>query len=170
MEFTAETTVDLRAMAALSRASRRTLGRRRSIAIHIFCWVVLVLDLLLSLLFWLGGDVPWLNLLLGLMLLGALLFEDRINGALGLRLVLPDTRQITARFTEDGYRHTTPVSESTWHYEQIQAVCETEDYFLLLLSRRHGQIYSKAGFTQGTLEAFRTFIAEKTGLPVPYIQ
>ena len=145
MEFTAETTVDLRAMAALSRASRRTLGRRRSIAIHIFCWVVLVLDLLLSLLFWLGGDVPWLNLLLGLMLLGALLFEDRINGALGLRLVLPDTRQ-------------------------IQAVCETEDYFLLLLSRRHGQIYSKAGFTQGTLEAFRTFIAEKTGLPVPYIQ
>lgn len=165
MEFTAETTVDLRAMAALSRASRRTLGRRRSVAIHIFCWVVLVLDLLLSLLFWLGGDVPWLNLLLG-----ALLFEDRINGALGLRLVLPDTRQITARFTEDGYRHTTPVSESTWHYEQIQAVCETEDYFLLLLSRRHGQIYSKAGFTQGTLEAFRTFIAEKTGLPVPYIQ
>ena len=165
-----ETTVEQRAMTALSRAARRTLGRRRNIAIHIFCWVVLVLDLLLFLLLWLGGDVPWLNLLLGLMLQGMLLFEDRLNGAIGLRQVLPGSRQVTAHFTEEDYRHTTLVSESTWHYEQIQAVCETEAYFLLLLGRRHGQVYSKAGFTQGTPEAFRTFIAEKTGLGVPYIR
>ena len=104
------------------------------------------------------------------LLLGMLLFEDRLNGVIGLRQVLPGSRQVTAHFTEEDYRHTTLVSESTWHYEQIQAVCETEAYFLLLLGRRHGQVYSKAGFTRGTPEAFRTFIAEKTGLGVPYIR
>ncbi len=170
MSFTIETTVDLRAMAALSRAARKTLGRRRSVAIHIFGWTVLVLDLLLTLLLLLGGEVPWLNLLVGLVMLGTLLCEDRLNGALGLRMVLPDTRRLTARFTEDGYRHTTPVSESTWHYEQIQAVCETEDYFLLLLGRRHGQVYRKSGFTEGNPEAFRTFLTEKTGLAVQRIK
>lgn len=171
MEFIIETTVDRRAMTALSRASRRTLGRRRSIAVHIFGWAVVGLILLLSLLLWLGsGSIPWFNLLVGLVMLATLRREDRLNGAIGLRQVLPGSRQVTARFTEEDYLHTTPVSESRWHYDQIRAVCETEDYFLLLLSRRHGQVYSKAGFTRGDPEAFRTFIAGRTGLPVQRIR
>lgn len=158
-------------MTALSRAARRTLGRRRSIAVHIFGWAVVVLILLLSLLLWLGGGgISYLNLLLGLVMLATLLWEDRLNGAIGLRQTLPGSRQVTAHFTGEDYRHITPVSESRWHYDQIQAVCETEDYFLLLLSRRHGQVYSKAGFTRGDPETFRTFIAGKTGLTVQYIR
>ena len=167
MEFVIETAVDQRAVTALARGLRKTLRRRRSRMVRLLGWALAALSLLLSLLLYLAeGDVLWLNLLIGLALPVIILCEDRLDGAVGLRQVLPGSRQVTARFTEEDYVHTTPVSESRWRYGQIQAICETEDYFLLLLSRRHGQVYSKAGFTRGDPEAFRAFLAARTGLPV----
>lgn len=57
-----------------------------------------------------------------------------------------------------------------FHYEAVQQVCETADYFVLLFSRQHGQIYDKAALSGGTVEDFRTFITGKTGKPIAYIK
>ena len=65
---------------------------------------------------------------------------------------------------------TTAAAETHWNHAQIKAVYETEDYFVFFLSSRHGQVYDKHGFAEGTPEEFRTFISEKTGKPVEYIK
>jgi len=48
----------------------------------------------------------------------------------------------------------------------VQAVAETGNYFVFLLSKTHAQIYDKTHMTGGTAEEFRVFLAEKTGKPV----
>lgn len=169
-EYVVHTTVDRRAMTALAKAARKTLRRRRSRLVHTFGMAVTAAMLALALGRWMAEDGNWwVNLLLAALMLAVTASEDAINGIIGLRQVQPGSKEVTAEFTGGQYVHRTETAVSHWQYEKVQAVCETEEYFILLLDSRHGQIYAKKGFTRGAPMAFRDFISRKTGKLIAYI-
>lgn len=43
-------------------------------------------------------------------------------------------------------------------YEQLWRLCETAEYFVLMLDKRSGFILDKNGFTEGDAAGFRTFV------------
>ena len=106
----------------------------------------------------------------GVILIVILLTEDQVNAFFAKKKMLPGTSSAKSVFTEESYTSTTEAAATEFHYETVQQVCETEDYFVLLFSRQHGQLYDKSTLSGGTAEDFRTFITEKTGKPVAYIK
>lgn len=167
-----ETIIDQKAMTALARMSRKSLRQGRSRPVRTLAWFVVALELFLTYVYIRGGESGWpVNALLAVFMLGCLFGEDRVNGLVGLRQIPPNSREVNATFRKDSsYTHRTQAAESWYPYAGIQAFCETEDYFALLFSRRHGQIYDKKGFTWGTPDEFRELIQQKTGLKVQYIK
>jgi len=167
-----QTTIDRRAMTALAKMSRKSLRRGRSGPVRMLAWFVVAVELFLT---WLylksGAGGWWVNALLAAFMLGCLFGEDRVNGAVGLRRIPPNSREVNTTFqTDSSYVRRAQGSEDWWIYSGIQAVCETEDYFALLLGGSRGQVYDKKGFTWGTPEEFRTLIQRKTGLKIQYVK
>lgn len=163
-----QTTIDRRAMTALARVSRKTLRRGRSMPVRTLAWFVVVLEAFLTVSYLRGGFGSWLpNTLMGLFMLGCLLLEDRVNGAVSLRQIEADSRVVNAVFQEDScYVHRTQAGESWWAYSQIKLAAETGDYFVLLTDRARGQVYDKRGFTWGDAGQLRALLQSMTGLKI----
>lgn len=170
MEFVFETDYDRKAMTAMAKGLRKTVRKKHSRRSHIFGWIVIALGLLLS---WPSGDVnrgdvvTWITIAV---MLGALLFEDRLNGYFARKKMLPGTSHAKAIFTEDGYRSETQMGNTEWKYENITAMAETKDYFVFLFSKNHAQVYDKRTLTGGTADEFRAFMQEKTGKAIEIVK
>lgn len=163
MEFVFETDYDRKAMTAMAKGLRKTVRKKHSRRSHIFGWIVIALGLLLS---WPSGEVKASDVLLWAaiaVMLGALLFEDRLNGYFARKKMLPGTDHSKATFTEDGYYSETQMGNTEWKYENISTMAEMKDYFVFLFSKNHAQVYDKRTLTGGTVEDFRAFIRKKTG-------
>lgn len=174
MEFRFETTYDQKGLTAMARALRKTVRKKRSRRSRIFGWCVAALAVLLTAAERMLKE-PWtlrstLNCAVAVTLIAILLTEDQVNAFFAKKKLLPGTSFARSVFTEEGYTSVTEIAATEFHYEAVQQVCETADYFVLLLSRQHGQIYDKAALSGGTAEEFRAFIAGKTGKPIAYIQ
>ena len=167
MEFVNQTTIGKKELTALARGARKSVRRRRGIIIRILGTAIILLNVLFCVLSIRIGDHRWwLNGALALFLAVIIFGEDQLNGRISTKYLLPDSKDVTATFGPEEYISKTKSSESHFTYDQIHAVCETEDYFLFYLNRNLGQIYNKNGFTKGTAMAFREFISRKTGLQV----
>ena len=165
--FIIQTEIDQKSMTALARMTRRTLRRGRNGPVRMLAWFIVVLELFLTYIYIRAGAGGWqISVLLACIMLACILGEDYVNGAIGLRQILPSGRTVNASFKEDGYVHRTQAGESWWPYRQIRAIVESRDHFALLLDRTHGQIYDKKGFTWGDPDGFREFIQRKTGLKI----
>ena len=170
MEFVFETEYDRKAMTAMAKGLRKTVRKKHSRRSHIFGWIVIGLGLLLS---WPSGDmnrgdvVTWIAIAV---MLGALLFEDRLNGYFARKKMLPGTSHAKAIFTEDGYRSETRMGNTEWKYENITAMAEMQDYFVFLFSKNHAQVYDKRTLTGGTADEFRAFMQEKTGKAIEIVK
>lgn len=174
MEFRFETKYDQKGLTAMARALRKTIRKKRSRRSHIFGWCVAALAVLLIAVERMRGE-PWtvrdtLNLGVGVILIAIFFTEDQVNAFFAKKKMLPGTSAAKSVFTEESYTSTTEAASTEFRYEAVRQVCETPDYFVLLFSRQHGQIYDKATLSGGTVGEFRTFIAEKTGKPVAYIK
>ena len=167
MTFEIHSQITSRAMTVAARAMRRVLLRKRSLFFAIFGWALFFLNaLLLSP----PPGVPFTlsvrtltSLLVEALLLAALLFSDRINGALARKNTLAGTREYRIVFGEEDYTVITAVSTSTFRYELIDALAESRDYMILLMKRRYAQPLDKSTLTGGTAEELRGFLEEKTG-------
>ena len=174
MEFRFETKYDQKGLTAIARALRKTIRKKWSRRSHIFGWCVVALAALLVGVQLLLGE-PWtlrdtLNCGVVVILIAVLLTEDQVNAFAAKKKMLPGTSSAKSVFTEDSYTSATEAASTEFHYETVQQVCETAEYFVFLFSRQHGQIYDKATLSGGTVEEFRTFITEKTGKPIAYIK
>ena len=174
MEFRFETKYDQKGLTAMARALRKTIRKKRSRRSHIFGWCVVALGILVT-----AAQImikePWTfrnTMTCGviLVLLVTLFGEDQINAYFAKKRMLPGTSSAKCVFTEEGYTSSTEVSATEFRYETIECVCESEEYFVFLLGRQHGQIYDKVTLSGGTVEEFRAFITEKTGKPIAYIK
>lgn len=119
-------------MTVAARAMRRVLRRKRSILWAIFGWTVFFINALLLIPF--DGEPFALDvttvtaLLVEVMLLSVLLFQDRINGMIACKNALAGTKEYHVAFGEDSYTVVTAATTSTFRYELIDALAESQDY------------------------------------------
>ena len=104
-----------------------------------------------------------ISLLVEVMLLPALLFQDRINGMIACKNTLAGTKNYHIMFGEESYTVVTEVTTSTFRYELIDAMAESQDYIIFLMKKRYAQPLDKRTLTGGTVEEFKRFLEEKTG-------
>ena len=167
MTFEIRSDITNRSMAIASRAMRRVLRRKRSIIWAIFDWSVFLFNALLLIPF--DGE-PFsldagtvISLLVEVMLLSVLLFQDRLNGIIACKNTLAGTKEYHVVFGEESYTVVTEVTTSTFRYELIDAMAESQDYMILLMKKRYAQPLDKRTLTGGTAEELKRFLEEKTG-------
>ena len=104
-----------------------------------------------------------ISLLIEVMLLSVLLFQDRFNGMIARKNALAGTKEYHVAFGEDSYTVVTAATTSTFRYELIDALAESQDYIIFLMKKRYAQPLDKRTLTGGTVEKFKRFLEEKTG-------
>ncbi len=167
MGFIFETTYNQKALTAMAKGVRKTARKKRSKRSHIFGLVVIALAVFLAL-----ADIKdgfefttnrIITLLAALIILIVLLFEDKINGYVARKRMLPGTEKSKATFTEEGFLSETEVGKTEWNYDRILLLAETKDYFIFVFSSSHAQVYDKNNLSGGTTDEFRKFICERSG-------
>ena len=125
-------------MTVAARAMRRVLRRKRNIIWAIFGWSVFFINALLLIPF--DGE-PFtldastvISLLVEVMLLSVLLFQDRFNGMIACKNTLAGTKDYHVVFGEESYTVVTEVTTSTFRYELIDAMAESQGYIILLMN------------------------------------
>ena len=167
MEFKCETAYNQEAITIMAKAIRKTARKKRSRRSHVFGVIAIILALLLTLPF---GDKAFvldfrtiITWFVAAILLFTLIFEDKINGYVARKRMLPGLTKANVTFNKDGYHSETEVGSSDFKYSAILLLAETKDYFVFVFSQNHAQIYSKKSITGGTIEEFREFITNVTG-------
>ena len=167
MTFEIHSGITNRSMTIASCAMRKVLRRKRGIMWAIFGWSVFFINALLLIPF--DGE-PFtldvstvISLLVEVMLLSVLLFQDRFNGMIARKNALAGTKEYHVAFGEDSYTVVTEVTTSTFRYELIDALAESQDYIIFLMKKRYAQPLDKRTLTGGTVEEFKRFLDEKTG-------
>jgi hypothetical protein len=167
MTFEIHGNITNRSMTVAARAMRRVLRRKRNIIWAIFGWSVFLFNALLLIPF--DGEPFALDvrtvtsLLIEVMLLSVLLFQDRFNGMIACKNTLAGTKEYHVAFGEESYTVVTEVTTSTFRYELIDAMAESQDYIILLMKKRYAQPLDKRTLTGGTVEELKQFLEEKTG-------
>ena len=167
MTFEIYSDITNRSMTIASRAMRKVLQRKSSILWAIFGWTVFFINALLLIPF--DGE-PFaldvstvISLLVEVMLLSVLLFQDRFNGMIACKNTLAGTKDYHIAFGEESYTVVTAATTSTFRYELIDAMAESQDYIIFLMKKRYAQPLDKRTLTGGTVEEFKRFLEEKTG-------
>lgn len=167
MTFEIHSNITNRSMTVAARAMRRVLRRKRNIIWAIFGWSVFLFNALLLIPF--DGEPFALDvrtvtsLLVEVMLLSVLLFQDRFNGMIARKNALAGTKEYHVAFGEDSYTVVTAATTSTFRYELLDALAESQDYIIFLMKKRYAQPLDKRTLTGGTVEEFNRFLEEKTG-------
>ena len=173
MEFKFETAYNQEALTTMAKALRKTIRKKRSRRSHIFGTIVIFLALFLTLP--LGNEVyvitakKVLTWLVAAIILLTLIFEDRLNGAIAKKRMLPGLEKAVVTFKEDSYLSVTEIGSSEFKYDNIIMLVETTDYFVFIFSQNHAQIYSKCTLEGGTLHEFRAFIQKATNQTIQNI-
>ena len=170
MEFRFETQYNAKTMTAMARALRKTIRKKHSRRSHRLGWFVAVLAILFLFLRGPAFDVRTLvTAAAALVLVAALLFEDRLNGYIAQKRLLAGTERAVAVFTETGFVSETDVGKTEWKYDRIALLAETADFFVFIFSASHAQLYDKRQLQGGTAEEFRRFIQAATGKEIQAI-
>ena len=163
MEFTCHTTYDQKALTAMARAVRKTVGAKRNRMIRFYAWIIIGL-LLVSL--WLSWGSAWQTVLHCVVITALLLIcwkEDALNGYFAKRKVLPGAELADTTFYADHYLVKTGAAESKWQYDKILALAETQDYLVFVMGKNHALAMEKATLEGGSISGFCHFIEEKSG-------
>lgn len=118
MTFEIHSGITNRSMTIAARAMRKVLRRKRNIIWVIFGWTVFFINALLLIPF--DGE-PFaldvstvISLLVEVMLLSVLLFQDRFNGMIACKNTLAGTKDYHVVFGEESYTVVTEVTTSTF--------------------------------------------------------
>lgn len=166
MEFRFETAYTPVSLTAMARAIRKTVRKKHSKRSHIFG----VLTAMLGLSFVFSAS-EWnfqlsVTLLLVVVILSAMLFEDRLNGYIAFKRMPPGMDHSVTCFREDGYHSQTALGNSDFPYSTIRVIAEDANYFVFIFSASHAQIYNKQTLSGGSCKDFADFIQAKTGLEI----
>ena len=174
MEFIFDTEYDQKGLTAMARALRKTVRKKKSRRSHIYSILIICAGIMLSLpgeneIFEITSSFVFTWIAIIIMVL-VLIFEDRLNGYIAKKRMLPGMNKTLVTFGEESYISETAVGKSEFYYANIDTVAETEEYIILIFSKMHAQIYNKNGITKGTTEEFKQFITQKTGKEIQRIK
>lgn len=169
MNISCETQYDQKAMTAMAKALRKTIRKKKNRRSHILGWILAALALFLA--FWspetgfyfILNSRSFITLTLAIVLTVVLIWEDHINGYLACRRLLPGTEKSKTVFRNNEFVSATAAGISTFGYDRVVMLAETEDYFVFIFSVSHAQVYDKKHFSDGSPEDFRAFIEQVTG-------
>lgn len=164
MNFTFETQYDQKSFTVMARVLRKTVRKKKNKRTHVVGWLVILLALLLMFADGFHWDMRTaITMLAVFVMMVTLIWEDQINGWLGKKRLLEGLKRSVVVFKEDCYSSETELGKSEFTYDKISTIAETEDYFIFVFDKLHGQVYDKAHLSGGTVEEFRRFIQDKTG-------
>lgn len=175
MAFVFKTKLTVGALAAGSRALRKTLNKKQKRREYINIGEYLILGT--AYLFLCYSEMTTGHKILIVTtptLLGLYLFyQDKINGCLLKLNQLQKIEEILVTFTEEKYTVRSATSQEdraeTYAYSQIQVLTESERYFVLILDSKHFIVLDKEHIREGGPNTFRKFIAQKTGQNVIHV-
>lgn len=166
MGITVQTNYDQKALAAMAKALRKTVRQKQSRRSKIAAIVAIILGLLLI---FSASEVNlsfFINIIAVVVIAAALVWQDQISGYVARKRMLPGMLNSVTVFAEDGYHSTTELGESDFAYKNIFAIAENEEYFALIFSSSHAQIYSKKGISGGTFQDLARLLRKKTNLTI----
>lgn len=166
MEFTCKTVYDHKALAAVSRALRKTMRKK----MEWYMWLIFlglaalalgtVMDASQSI--WRRGTyLTVILLVLFLQWKG-----DYLNALFAMRKTPPGAEVCRARFYPDYFETEVAGVQTQWKYTKIRALVETRDYIIFILSKDDAQAYDKSGLEGRSVREFCGFLSRKTGLDV----
>lgn len=171
MEFSVHTIYDQKTLTAMAKSLRKTIRKKRSTRYRFFGWCLVALCVILAIpnKYNPFTIVNMMNIFIGISLTLILLFEDTLNGAIAKRRMLTGTEESTCIFQTNGYISTTTMGKTLFSYHNIQRFVETSNHFIFILDAYHTQAYDKRTLVGGTVEEFRTFLSERTDVPLEFI-
>lgn len=179
MTYENTTRYDQEAIWALTLVFSRTVQKKRFLLRRLFLLMVgsiglaggLVLLMVFSALDTGSRVICAAGLIVGAFALGEGLFLRRIMAWSTRRSLRKQGDSMERRFVFSGeaFQGSQPGMETRFSYETVKGVWETEGYFVLQMDTGHGMVVDKTGFTQGTADGFRQFLAERTGLSAEWL-
>lgn len=175
-EVTTEYNTD--ALLTMIRTANKTFRKRRYLLrkgflIVLGLWCIIAGVLLLPIFRQLSAGERFIAVaapVVGALSLAEGLFLNALNVRASRKTMIEGSNRWTLRFGEDGVSGENGDGlQNAYPYTKIQAIFETNQYFLLQIDKLHCIILDKNGFTQGTCEDFRRFIQEKTGLELRFV-
>ena len=153
MEFVFETNYDQKGITAMAKALRKTIRKKRRKRSHIFGIIIILCAILLSIpdkneAFVITTNLVVTWIAVGVMVL-TLLFEDKMNGYIARKRMLPGMEKSIVTFQEESYLSETAVGKTEFYYNNINTLVETDEYFVFIFNQNHAQIYDKNGMTKG---------------------
>lgn len=114
------------------------------------------------------ADFGVLGLVLGCLFLLLGIFGTELSGLAAYNSMNPHVLADGARyaFFDDRFESSTSIEFSRMRYEAILQIVETDEAFYLYITKVSALSVEKAGFKVGSVDAFRAFLTEKTGLRV----
>ena len=174
MTYENTTRYDKNAVWALTLAFSRRVQRKRFLLRRLFLLMVgtialaggLVLLMVFSALDTGSRIICAAGLILGAAALSEGLFLRRVMAWSTRRSLRKQGDSMERRFvfSSESFQAYQPGAETKFSYEAVKGFYETEGYFVLQMDTGHGVVVDKTGFTQGTADGFRQFLAERTGL------
>ena len=152
-------------MTVAARAMRRVLRRKSNIIWAIFGWSVFLFNALLLIPF--DGEPFSLDvrtvtsLLVDVMMLSVLLFQDRFNGMIARKNTLAGTKEYHVAFGEDSYTVVTAATTSTFRYELIDALAESQDYIIFLMKNAMRSLWTSVLLPAGRWRNSNDFLRRR---------
>ena len=166
MRFEVKTRTDGRAISAFQHAAAATVARRKNLFTRLTFVIIGAVFLVTTGVAMAGGDPPTafrvLGVVLGVLFVALGICYTRFAAWQAGRGRKGEAPEITYTFVDEGFALTDGKASEKHGYNQIYALCESGAYFFLFMDARTGFILDKQGFTQGTAEAFRAFLAGRT--------
>lgn len=173
MEFTFVTEYDQKALTTLAKVLRKTTRRTSSIVSRAICgtFAAMMLPGILVMFMSVDRETMTLDVLLKglsclviflLVVVGIIFFDDYLIGFSARKHLQPGTEKATAVFSAEGYVSITNAAKTEFRYDSMSYISETTDYFVFVMGKNHGMIFSKSSISGGTVEDFRRFIEERT--------
>ena len=157
------------ALSAMARALRKTQRKGRSLVAHILGTCLILMCVFLAITPHLVDEsqsIGYGTLAISLILLLIMLFEDRLNGYLAYKRMLPGSKTAVTVFGEESYDTRTDGAVGKWEYSRITEICRTKRYYIFVMGKNHGQAFDREGFLQGTEAELEALLQEKTGLQI----
>ncbi len=177
--FEVTTEYNKKALLVMNRVANKTFRRGRYLFHKIFqialgLWCLIAGGLLLMIFNKLDASARVIAVagpVVGVIALTKGIFYDRLSARLSRKMMVEGNHCWTFQFDENGLSGENAEGvQSAYPYSKIQGIFEAQEYFLLQIDKLHCVILDKSGFTQGTSEDFRRFIAERTGLTLRFVK